>query len=354
MAASPRWRVVRFALPADPRLDERLRSEPDIELTVAPFPKTPEEVLVALKDADLYHVASARNEMSTHTFVTADLLAKFPQLLAVSSYGAGYDSIDVAACTRAGVAVMCQAGANRDSVAEHTLGLILAVVHRIGEQDRRMRVEKLTRREDLMGREVKGMTLGLVGIGQVGTRVAEMAPVFGMKVIATDPFVSPEEIRRRGAEPVSLEDLIARSDIVSLHCPREKTTLGMFGAPQFTRMKRGAYFVTTARGGIHDERALADALASGHLAGAGVDVWEPEPPALDNPLLKLPNVIASFHTAGVTHEARRNIATMGSDQIVRTLRGERPPRLVNPAVWEAFRARWAARAKAVSPANSPG
>ena len=109
MAGHSRWRVVRFALAADPRLDERLRSEPDIELTVAPFPKTPEEVLVALKDADLYHVASARNEMSTHTFVTADLLAKFPQLLAVSSYGAGYDSIDVAACTRAGVAVMCQA-----------------------------------------------------------------------------------------------------------------------------------------------------------------------------------------------------------------------------------------------------
>jgi hypothetical protein len=114
--------------------------------------------------------------MSTHTFVTEDFLAKFPKLLAVSTYGAGYDSVDVEACTRAGVAVMCQAGANRDSVAEHTIALLLSVVHRIGEQDRRMRVEKLTRREDIMGREVKGMTLGLVGMGQVGTRVAEMAP----------------------------------------------------------------------------------------------------------------------------------------------------------------------------------
>jgi len=102
--------------------------------------------------------------------------------------------------------------------------------------------------------------------------------------------------------------------------------------------------VTTARGGIHDERALAEALASGHLAGAGVDVWEPEPPALDNPLLQRPNVIASFHTAGVTHEARRNIATMGSDQIVRFVRGEKPPRLVNPEVWERVRARYAERA----------
>jgi D-3-phosphoglycerate dehydrogenase len=344
MANKSRWRVVRFALVVDPKFDERLRSEPDIELTVAPFPKSPQDVVAALKDADVYHVASARNEMSKHTFVTADLLAKFPQLLAVSTYGAGYDSVDVAACTRAGVAVMSQMGANRDSVAEHTLGLILSVVHRIAEQDRRMRVEKLTRREDVMGREVKGMTLGLVGIGEVGTRVAEMAPVFGMKVIATDPFVAPEEIRRRGAEPVSLDDLIARSDIVSLHCPRDATTLGMFGAAQFAKMKRGSYFISTARGGIHDERALAESLASGHLAGAGLDVWEPEPPPLDHPLLALPNVIASFHTAGVTHEARRNVATMGSDQIVRMLRGERPARLVNPEVWEAFRARWSAKA----------
>jgi D-3-phosphoglycerate dehydrogenase len=145
---------------------------------------------------------------------------------------------------------------------------------------------------------------------------------------------------------VALDELIASSDIVSLHCPRNATTLGMFGAAQFARMKKGSYFVTTARGGIHDERALAEALKSGHLAGAGMDVWEPEPPALDNPLLALPNTIASFHTAGVTHEARRNIATQGSDQIVRTLRGERPARLVNPKVWDAFRARWASRAGA--------
>ena len=333
------WRVVRFALPADPRFDERLRSEPDIDLVVASLPKSPEDVAAALRDADVYHVASARNEMSKHTFVTPGLLEKFPSLVAVSTYGAGYDAVDVEACTRAGVAVVNQAGANRDSVAEHTIGLILSLVHRIGESDRRMRVEHLTRREDVMGREVKGMTLGLVGIGHVGTRVAQMAPVLGMKVVATDPYVPDEEIVRRGAQPVSLDDLNERSDIVSLHCPRDKTTLRMFGAPQFARMKRGAYFVTTARGGIHDEAALFEALSSGHLAGAGLDVWEPEPPSLESPLLGLANVIATFHTAGVTHEARRNIATMGSDQIVRMLRGERPPRLVNPEVWERFKAR---------------
>ena len=342
--AGSRWRVVRFALTVDPRFDERLRSEPDIELVVAPFPKSAEEVDAALRDADLYHVASARNEMSQQTFVTAELLARLPRLLAVSTYGAGYDSVDVAACTRAGVAVMSQAGANRDSVAEHTFGLILSITHRIGESDRRMRVERITRREDVMGHEVKGMTLGIVGIGNTGSRVAEIAKAFGLEVIATDPYVAPEEIERRGAQPVSLEELITRSNIVSLHCPRDPTTLGMFGAAEFARMKRGAYFVSTARGGIHDERALADALASGHLAGAGLDVWQPEPPSLDNPLLHLPNVVATYHTAGVTPEARANVATWGADQIVRALRGERPPRLVNPEVWERFRERWGRRA----------
>jgi len=337
------WRVVRFALPANPRFDERLRSEAGIELVVAPIPKSDVEVDAALRDADVYHVGSARNEMSKYTFVTAYFVARFPSLLAVSTYGAGFDSVDVEACTRAGIVVMNQAGANKDSVAEHTIGLILGVVHRIGESDRRMRVERITRREDVMGREVKGMTLGLVGIGHVGTHVAHIAPAFGMEVIASDPYVPNEEIVRRGAQPVSLDELIARSDIVSLHCPRDATTLRMFGTSEFARMKRGAYFVTTARGGIHDEQALFASLSSGHLAGAGLDVWDPEPPSLESPLLKLPNVIATFHTAGVTHEARRNIATMGSEQIVGLLRGERPPRLANPQVWERFKARFDAR-----------
>jgi D-3-phosphoglycerate dehydrogenase len=349
IAREHRWRVVRFALPADPRFDERLRSEPDIELTVAPIPKSADEVTAALRGADVYHVASTRNEMAKHTFVTVPFLERFPALLAVSTYGAGYDSVDVEACTRAGVVVMNQAGANSDSVAEHTIGMILSLAHRIGESDRRMRVERLTRREDVMGREVKGMTLGLVGIGNVGTRVAHMAPAVGMKAIACDPYVDRAEIERRGAEAVSLEELIARSDIVSLHCPRDASTLGMFGAAQFAAMKRGAYFVTTARGGIHDEAALFGALSSGHLAGAGLDVWESEPPPPDAPLLTLPNVIATFHTAGVTHEARRNIALMGSEQIVGLLHGERPPRLVNPHVWDKFAVRFRERIGESSP-----
>jgi D-3-phosphoglycerate dehydrogenase len=337
------WKVVRFAQAVNPRFDERLRAEPGIELVVAPLPKRPEDVAAALGDADLYHVGSTRNEMSKHTFVTADLLQRFPQLLAVSTYGAGHDSVDVEACTRAGVVVMNQAGGNRQSVAEHTLGLILGVVHRIGEQDRRMRAEKIASREGVMGNEIAGRTLGLVGIGQVGTRVAALAKAFDMPVLATDPFVPPEEIARRGARPVSLDELLATADIVSLHCPRDASTLRMFDAGRFAQMKRGAVFITTARGGIHDEQALAEALRDGRLSGAGLDVWDPEPPPLDHPLLRLQNVIATYHTAGVTHEARRNVATMGSEQIVQVLRGEKPPRLVNPEAWDAFRARFERR-----------
>lgn len=341
--ANGKWRVARFDIRIDPAFDKRLRGEPDIELALAAIPRSDADVDSALRGADVYHVSSARNEMAQYAFVTPQLIARNPHLLAISTYGAGYDSVDVAACTQAGVIVMNQAGANRDSVAEHAIGLILGLVHRLAESDRALRERRGFSREDLMGHEIKGMTLGLVGIGHIGTTVARLAAAFGMEVIATDPYVDAAEVQRRGARKVGLDELLAAADIVSLHCPRDQSTVNMMSTAQYARMKRGSYFITTARGGIHDEVALARALESGHLAGAGLDVWEPEPPPLDHPLLKLPNVFATYHTAGVTHEARRNIATMGSEQIVGLLRGARPPRLVNPEAWPAFEQRFAKR-----------
>ena len=338
-----KWRVGRFDIHIDPRFDERMKSEPGIELVVSPIPRSDEDVVRALAGVDIYHLSSARNEVAKFAFVTPRLLELNPHILAVSTYGAGYDSVDVEACTKAGIIVMNQAGANRDSVAEHTFALMLSVVHRLVESDHALRTRRGFTREDLMGHEVKGRTLGIVGIGHVGTTVARLAAAFGMKVIATDPFVDASEIRARGAQPVSFDELLSMADIVSLHCPRDATTTDMMGAAQFAAMKRGSYFITTARGGIHDEMALAKALQSGHLAGAGLDVWEPEPPPLDHPLLKLPNVFATYHTAGVTYEARRNIAIEGSEQIVGLTRGEKPPRLVNPAAWPAYEARLRSR-----------
>ncbi len=332
-------RVLRSDLWIDAAFDERLGRESDVSVEVFPVRGNPAAAWAMLSGAHVYHVSAAKDELPTEWIAGAELLARCPQLLCVSSSGAGYDTVDVPACTAAGVAVVNQAGGNAPSVAEHTLGLMLGVSHRMVESDRRMRREQGFTREDVMGHEIRGKTLGLVGIGHTGSRVAALAQAFGMEVIATDPLLTPEEVARRGARAVSLPELLAQSDIVSLHCPRDASTLRLMNAATFARMKKGALFISTARGGIHDESALAEALSSGHLAGAGLDVWDQEPPPLDHPLLAMDKVFATFHTAGVTHEARRNVAAIGAEQIALLLTGGRPPRLVNPEVWPAYEQR---------------
>ena len=260
---------------------------------------------------------------------TAELLERCPRLLCVSSTGAGYDTVDTAACTKAGVLVVNQAGANAQAVAEHTIALMLDVSRRISEGDRLLRRERGFTREDIMGRETSGKTVGLVGIGQIGRLVAGLARAFGMTVLAFDPYLTEEEIARRGAASVRMSELLERSDFVSLHCPRDDSTRKMIEGRgvRSPGRGRGAVFVTTARGGIHDEAALLEALRSGHLSGAGIDVWDTEPPPLDHPLLEQENVVASYHTAGVTPEARRNMWALAAEQIVGIFKGGRPPRL---------------------------
>lgn len=332
-------RVVRSDLWIDAAFDARLAREPGVSLGVFPVRGNPAAAMDMLAGAHVYHVSAAKDELPQEWFARAELLARCPQLLCVSSSGAGYDTVDVAACTAAGIVVVNQSGGNAPSVAEHTFGLILGLSRRMVEGDRRLRRETGYSREDVMGHEIQGKTLGLVGIGHIGKRVAALGKAFGMEVIATDPLLTAEEITRRGARPVSFAELLAQSDIVSLHCPRDAGTLKMMNADAFARMKKGAIFITTARGGIHDEAALVQALQSGHLAGAGLDVWDQEPPPLDHPLLAMDNVFGTFHTAGVTHEARRNVAAIAADQIAAVLAGERPPRLINPEAWPAYEKR---------------
>lgn len=332
-------RVVRSDLWIAPAFDERLAQEPGLSLGVFAVRGAPAAARDLLAAAHVYHVSAAKDELPREWFVTADLLAQCPQLVCVSTSGAGYDTVDVPACTAAGILVVNQAGGNAASVAEHTLGLLLGVSRRMAECDKRMRRERGFPREEIMGHEIRGKTIGLVGIGHIGTRVAALAAAFGMDVIACDPLLPAEEVARRGARAVTLDELLAQADVVSLHCPRDASTLRMIDAAAFARMKRGAIFITTARGGIHDEQALVQALASGQLAGAGVDVWDTEPPPLDHPLLRMDNVYATYHTAGVTHEARANIARISADQVVAVLAGERPPRLVNPEAWTAYQER---------------
>jgi D-3-phosphoglycerate dehydrogenase len=332
-------RVVRSDLWVDGAFEERLARESDLDLRVFAVRGDPQAAREALSNAHVYHISAAKDELPREWFAHAELLAYCPDLLCVSAGGAGYDTVDVAACTAAGVAVVNQSGGNAVSVAEHTLGLMLGVSRRMLEGDRRMRREIGYAREDVMGHEMAGKTVGLVGIGNIGTRVAALAHAFGMRVVACDPLLSPREIEQRGAQAVSFDQLLTQADFVSLHCPRDATTLKMMNSQAFAAMKPGAIFISTARGGIHDETALVQALQSGHLAGAGIDVWDQEPPPLDHPLLAMDNVYATFHVAGVTHEARRNVAAISAEQIVGVLAGERPPRLINPEVWPHFEQR---------------
>lgn len=324
--------IVRTSLWIDASFDDVLQAETRVQLRVTGIEDQP-EVWQALAAAQVYHCSAAKDELPAHLHVRAPLIARCPGLLVASSSGAGYDTIDVAACTEAGIAVVNQAGGNAVSVAEHTLGLLLGVARRMAEGDRLLRRERGYTREDVMGHEIAGKTIGLVGIGHIGTRVARLAQAFDMKVLAVDPLLDDASIRARGAEPCDFHTLLESSDVVSIHCPRDASTLGLMNTQAFARMRRGAIFINTARGGIHHEAALFDALSSGHLAGAGIDVWDQEPPPLDHPLLGLDTVYATFHTGGVTHECRRNIATIAAQQILQIASGEPPPRLVNPEVW---------------------
>ena len=329
-------KVVRFNFWLNPAFDTHMSSIQDVSLKICRHEDADDENLRELSTAHVYHICAARDEVPARFWVTDDLLARTPSLLVASSSGAGYDPIHVEACNRHGVLVVNQSGCNADSVAEHAMGLLLSVRHRIAESDRVMRANAYTTREDLMGNEIRGLAMGLVGLGNIGRRVAALAKAFGMRVMAFDPYLSAQEIRDRGAEPVGFDELLSRADIVSLHCPRTPETLNLFGSAAFGKMKKGAVFISTARGGIHDEAALHQALVSGHLFGAGLDVWTVEPPAPDHPLLKLPNVVGTYHTAGVTHEARRNAAIMAAEQIEVLLRGQMGPRVVNPEVWPVF------------------
>ena len=245
----------------------------DIQLVrldyAAPVPDTDAE----LRRCHGYQI-SPRTELCEPFFGDAALLARCPDLLAISSTGAGYDMVDVDACTEAGVIVVNQSGTNKEGVAEHALGLILSLSKKIAVSERAMRTIPNLDRRQYTGNDIRGKTIGIVGIGHIGTRLAELCRgLFGMTVLAYDPYLTAAQIEARGATKVALNALLQRSDFVSVHCPRTTETFGMFGREAFAQMQPHAYFINTARGGIHDEAALAEALTVGRIAGAGVDVF---------------------------------------------------------------------------------
>ena len=291
--------------------------------------------------AHAYQIGSARDELNPRFYVQRDLLARMPNLLVVSTNGAGFDTVNVKDCSDAGVLVVNQTGGNAEAVATHVLAMVLMLSKQIIQTNHALRRGTMLDRGVFMGNDVKGRTIGIVGIGNVGRRVAELCRgLFGMQVIACDPYLDEQTIAARGAAKVTLDELLRRADFVSINCPLDDGSRGMIGAHEFALMQPHAYFITTARGFIHDERALAEALRSKRIAGAGLDVWDKEPPAADHPLLQFDNVIASPHTAGMTREARANMGRIAAEQLVMTLDGKRPPRIVNPQVWPAYAERF--------------
>jgi D-3-phosphoglycerate dehydrogenase len=266
---------------------------------------------------------------------TAALMAACKKLRVVGRHGVGLDTVDIPAATRLGIAVVHAPGSNSQAVAEHALMLMLACVKRTLQVDRLTRAGDWSAKQRTVGNtELSGKTLGIVGVGNIGRRVAKFAGALGMRVLAYDKYVPADEVRRWGAEPVgSLEELLPEVDVLTCHTPLTEQTHHMINARTLALMKDGAVYINTSRGGVQDERALFEALTRGKLAAAGVDVFEEEPAPVDNPLLNLENVVVSSHVAGVTKEANRQMGVQVAGEMLRVLRAEKPQMLVNPEVW---------------------
>ena len=334
-------KLVYFEKWMDPVAEEMLAGKDGIDLHRLSFGDAEEGNWAALAEAHGYQLL-ASNEIQPPFIPERPLIERCPNLLAFSVTGAGYDMVDVEACTEAGILVVNQAGANSESVAQHVLGMMLALSKQILQSDRRLRLDRDDwDRWTYKGKELTGRTLGIIGLGNIGRRVSALAGrMFAMRVIAYDPYITPEDFGDRGAEPVSFDDVFAEADFVSINCPLTDETRDFVGKRELELMKPTAYFITTARGGILDEEALAAGLSGGGIAGAGLDVFAEEPPPLDHPLLNFDNVIVSPHIAGITDDSTYNMVSSAAEQWLTIFQGARPPRLINPDVWPAYRERF--------------
>jgi D-3-phosphoglycerate dehydrogenase / 2-oxoglutarate reductase len=334
-----RKRLVFFERWFDAVAEQVLAAADDIELVKLGYADPQDENWSALATACGYQI-SARTELQEPWFGNAALLSRCKNLLAISSAGAGYDVVDVDACNKAGVAVVCQSGTNSEPVAEHAMALMLGLTKRVHQTHALMVAGKANDRMLMNGNNIRGKTVGIVGIGQIGRLTARYSGVFDTRVLAYDPYLSAQTIAARGAEKVDFATLLAQSDFITVHCPRTHETLGLFDAAAFAQMKSSAFFVNTARGGIHVEAALIAALREQRIAGAGIDVFDKEPPPPDHPLLHMDNVMCTPHIAGATVETMYDMSKAAAEQWITLLRGGVPPRLVNPEVWPRYTERF--------------
>jgi D-3-phosphoglycerate dehydrogenase len=273
-----------------------------------------------------------------NTKVTGDVMDRLGEnLKAIARVGIGVDAIDLKAASERGIQVLNTPEGPTESTAEHAVALMLALCKNVMVGDRALRSGRPfpDLKEVPQGLELAGATLGLVGIGRIGSRVAAIAQVLGMKVLAYDPYIKPERAGELGVEMVaSLQDLLPRVNVLSIHSPATSETYHLINADALNRMQRGSYLINVARGTLVDEQALVEALRSGHLAGAGVDVYDPEPAHSDNPLFSLPNTICTPHIASYTTAGVLKMQTMACEQVASALKGDKPTNLVNKDVWD--------------------
>lgn len=265
------------------------------------------------------------------------LLKGAPKLKLVAKHGSGVDNIDIPAASRHGVLVCnTPGGANSTSVAEGAVTLMLAVLRQVRAMDACVRESRFNERWKLSLTELWGKNLGIVGFGQIARVTARICGLgFNMKVSAYDPFVSAEDMAKGGATKVeSLTELAAGADVISVHAPLSKGTTHLVNAAVLAAMQPHAIIVNTSRGGLIDEAALIEALKAKRIAGAGLDVFEQEPPAADNPLFAMQNVVLSPHVAGVTEDALKGMAMSVADVIDNVFAGRRPATLLNADLWE--------------------
>jgi D-3-phosphoglycerate dehydrogenase len=252
------------------------------------------------------------------------------RLKVVARHGVGLDYIPVSTCTELGLPVVFTPNANTESVAEHVLGCMIGLAHYFGPADRAVRSLAWEKRDKMVGIDLFGRTVGIVGFGRIGTRVAAICrTAFNMRVIAYDPHVSSGEIVARGAEPLPLADVLAQADFLTLHLPLTEATRHIINGKTLAGARHGIYLVNAARGGLIETEALAQALQQGLVRGAALDVLEDEPPRADNPLLKIDNVIFTPHSAALTEEAMLRMGMDSSEDVLRVLRGEAPLNCAN-------------------------
>jgi D-3-phosphoglycerate dehydrogenase / 2-oxoglutarate reductase len=291
-----------------------LERVPEIHMDYRPGMK-PDEIRAIIGEYDALIVRSG-------TRATADIIQAGTSLKVIGRAGIGVDNIDVEAASKRGIVVMNTPGGNNVTTAEHALTLLLAMARNIPQASASLRDGKWERNK-FTGVEVCGKTLGIIGVGNIGSVVADRAQGLKMKVIAYDPYLTTEAAARSGIELVSLDDLYARADFISVHTPLTQETRGLVGREAFAKMRKGVRIVNCARGGIVDEAALADAIRAGQVAGAALDVFVEEPPRKDHPLLSLEGVVATPHLGASTDEAQINVAIAIAEQVVDFLtRGE--------------------------------